>query len=288
MSRAACAMVVVGLGLGVMSGCSKPSELMIAIHTDLSLPKDIDTIRLEVLRGDDSKYQQDFENLGDADADPRLPLTLGLVAKEEPGAEVRVRVSARRGGEAGEVRILREAVTTIPEERVALLHLPLQFLCDGSGSEKNDGQVENKVCAVGQTCVAGACVSAAVDSAALSDYAPEDVFGGGSGNGDGACFDVASCFAQGADVDVDSECAFDDGAVNVALRTESDGVCGDKGCLVALDAGGDAGFQGSEGKVKLRATVCAQITAGKVLGVVAAPVGGSCPQKTMGLPICRP
>jgi hypothetical protein len=287
--RAACATAV--LGLGVVSGCSQPSELMIAVHTDLGLPKDIDTIHLEVRRGAQLKYSRDFRHLGEPDAEARLPLTLGLVAEEEPGAEVRVRAIARRGGETGEVRILREAVTTIPEERVALLHLPLQFLCDGSGEEKNDGQVENKVCGEGETCAAGACVSAAVDSAALSDYAPEDVFGGGSGAGGSQCFDVATCFAQAEDADVDASCSFDaQGAVNVALRTVGYGICGDADteCLVALDADGDAGFQASQGKVQLPAAVCAQRMAGKVRRVVMAPAGGSCPQKVIGLPTCGP
>jgi len=287
MIRAASAAAL--LGLVVLAGCSSPSELMIAVQTDLSMPKDIDTIQLEVLRGAEPKFSRAFENLGGTDPQARLPLTLGAYAEDEPGAEVRVRAIARTGGAEGAVLILREVVTTVPEERVALLHVPLHFLCDGS-AEVRGFEVKNAVCAEDETCVAGACAPSAVDSGALPDYAPEDVFGGGSGAGDGKCFDVTACFAGATEATVDpASCAFAaDGALNVALRTEGDGMCGDAGCLVALDAESSAGFRQSGSQVLLPPAVCEQVMTGKISAVVTAPAGTSCPQKTVGLPTCGP
>jgi hypothetical protein len=277
------------LGCVAPAGCSAPSEIMIAVQTDLSLPKDIDTIELQVRRGTETKFQNFFQNLGEADAQARLPLTLGAYTEDEPGAEVRVRAIGRTGGQQGPVRILREVETTLPEERVALLHVPLHFLCDGSGVQQGF-EVENTECPDGQTCVAGACTTIAVDSSALPDYAPGDVFGGGSGTGDGDCFDVAGCFAGATAVMVEAgACAFSaNGAVNVALRTGGDGIETDAGPLVALDAGTAEGFRQSGQQVLLPPAVCTQRMAGKVVDVVTAPASGSCPQKTIGLPTCGP
>lgn len=277
------------LGGAALAGCSGPSELMIAVQTDLSLPEDIDTIQLEVLRGNEVRFQNFFEKLGTSEASARLPLTLGAYTEDEPGVAVRVRAVARAGGQQGAVRILREVETTIPEERVALLRVPLHFLCDGSGVQQGF-DVKNTVCAEGETCVAGACAKIGVDSSALPDYAPEDIFGGGSGTGDGDCFDVAACFAGASPAAVDLDaCAFAaDAAVNVALQTGGDGIETDVGPLVPLDAGSAEGFRQSGTQVLLPPAVCAQMAAGKVTAVVTAPAAGSCQQKTTGLPTCGP
>ncbi len=57
---------------------------MLAMQTDMSLPKDIDRVRIEVTYTDTGAfaYQRDFERLGNAEG-IRLPATLGFVASEE-------------------------------------------------------------------------------------------------------------------------------------------------------------------------------------------------------------
>ncbi|WP_437661612.1 hypothetical protein [Sorangium sp. So ce1182] len=293
------------LGLLALGGCSSPGELVIAVHTDLSLPEDIDVIKIEVWRGKEPKFFDDLAQLGLEDADALLPFTLGVVA-EEAGVEVTVRASGwstsdlQDGQLEVKPRILREAVTMIPQERVALLHLPLHFLCDGSARGTTTGpfgelMAENELCDAGETCVAGECVAAAVDSASLPDYAPEDVFGGRSGLGGSDCFNVVSCFEHATEVALESDCSFKaKDAVNVALETSPQtsvrGLCGGDGrCFVALDAGSEAGFRQQDGVVKLPPEVCQQKAAGKVLRAVSTPVGEECPrQKVQSLPTCGP
>lgn len=296
------ALLAGAFALALLGGCSSPNELMIAVTTDLALSgadgTNIDTIELQVLSGGNPKLLSTYCPSG-CQSELKHPLTLGLVA-DEAGAPVQVRAIARMDGELGAARILREVETTIPAERVALLQIPLQYLCDGSATEDSAG-VTN-ACRAGETCIAGTCTPAvAVDSASLPDYAPEDVFGGGGGVEDGKCFDVAACFAGATEVTIDTaDCSFvADGDVNVALRTTApgasagDGFCaGAEGCLVALDEGYAAGYQQSSGgRIQLPLAVCDKLGMGGVPGlvtaVVTAPVQGQCAKKRIGLPVCQ-
>ncbi|MEO5727664.1 MAG: hypothetical protein ABI134_23070, partial [Byssovorax sp.] len=209
------------------------------------------------------------------------------------------------------VKVLREIVTTIPNDRTATLPISLEFLCNGSGEAERDQN--NKVkrdasgivlvkstCPDKQTCVAGLCAPNEVPSEDLPDYAEEKVFGGGTGSGDGVCFDTSTCFANGSDVVLDLDAfkasnqtvckAPATGDINVALRTQGGGICGASGCFVALDAGGPSGWTASDdGKILLPAGVCAKASAGDVVGLVTAPVGtDTCQKKQSSVPTCGP
>lgn len=284
------------LGFAVLAGCSSPSEVMVAVQTDFELPSEIDTIEIRVWRGNDPKFVHAYELPGAENAGVRLPLTIGLVAEEEPGADTRVQVI---GWEGATPRIVREAVTTIPRERVALLHLPLQFLCDHTAQPPASGvDLTGRVgstCGPDKTCVAGACVASRVDSASLPDYAPEAVFGGSAIHGGSACFDVARCFEDAEAIEISAlgeDCTFRaPGPVNVALETSAEDVCGvrDGGrCLVALDGGTEAGFIENEGLVTLPPAACDRKhpQGSKVSRVLRAPARDGCPQKTQALPLC--
>lgn len=155
-------------------------------------------------------------------------------------------------------------------------------------------------CPDGLTCVAGSCSQSSVSSASLPDYTAAQIFGGGTGNGDGACFDTATCFGAATEVTLDlatfasdpttCRASLSSASVNVALRTQGSGICGPSGCFVALDAGSDAGWKaGSGGTITLPPAVCTQVQKGDLPGVVAAPVGtGTCQQKTSSIPTCGP
>lgn len=274
-------------------GCSSPDEIVVAISTDLALGKDFDVLQVQVSEGGKSKFNQAYLRLGESDAEAQFPATIGFFSSDSGGESIRIRVSARVMDALGPVRILREAVTTIPKNRVALLTLPLDFLCDGSGTSEGGVDVENTFCGDDQTCVAGACVSNKVDSSTLPDYSPRDVYGGGNGD----CFDVTACFEGATAAEVDAAActiAGDGGAPrNVALETVAgDGVCDgdgdDRRCLVALDAGSDDGFRVEEdGRIQLPPAVCEQMANGKIAAVVTAPAT-DCAQKTAGLPTCGP
>jgi sugar lactone lactonase YvrE len=298
--------LLLGCGLVALSslaaaGCeSTPvSELVVVVQTDLSLPKDIDAIQIQILVRGEKRYDQTHPVLGDKATSILLPATLGLLGAEDQAQPVTVRVAGRIGnGAAGAVRVLREVITTVPPERVATLHMPLHFLCDETSGEAavnpDTGQPTDlkNLCPENETCVGGECVDARVDSATLPDWAAEDVYGGGSGAGDGECFDVAGCFDADSLVALDaaaSPCTFQSAEpLNVGLLLEGDGICGNSGCFVALDKDSEGGFTFENGMVTLPNAVCSKVAQGKIIGVVAGPLTGSCKQKTNRTPTCGP
>jgi hypothetical protein len=208
-------------------------QLMLAITTNLAPPKDFDTIHLRIVEDGSAVpvHEVDYA-LGGSQA-VKLPATLGVVAGSDPNKTVRITVEARRGGT---VRTTREAVARVPTDRVALLPLPIDGLCidtpcppDASGAA--------------QTCIAGSCQTALVDVDKLPDFHNDDVFGGGTGNGDGVCFDTLACFTNGktslvrtSDCSIDRETSSGFG-LNVAVvrPAQSDGICGSNACLLPLE-----------------------------------------------------
>lgn len=269
-------------------GCTPEADgqLMLAVQTDMSLPKDIDAIRIEVFNEGVPKFRKDYERLGTFDGEIRLPGTLALIAPDKPDSAITVSVSARMGGANGKVRVLRQVVTTVPQDRIASLQIPLRFVCDGSGEDENGEAVST--CPEGQTCIAGSCADREIDSSTLPDYVEEDVFA------DGECFDPATCWGFPIVTDVDaSDCSIaapdDESAFNVALAVEGDGICGATGCFVTLDANTLEGWElRDDGRVGLPPAVCTMMEEGRVVSVVTTPVTDACPQKTLGLPTCGP
>jgi hypothetical protein len=274
------------LALGAAApGCATKvvGQIVLVVQTDLSLPKDIDTIRIEVSTEGVPKFKNDYDRLGSKDGTIHLPGTLALDAPDKPSAAISILVSARTGGKDGTVRVLREVVTTVPLDRSAELDMPIHFLCDGSGKVK-DGEAVS-TCPEGQSCVAGACKDDNVDSSKLPNYAPTKALG------DGSCLDVTTCFDSSVPAVVDPKtCSLPALAgVNIALQTEGDGICGRVGCFVALDSGSEEGFTvAKDGTIALPPAVCDKIKAGTIVNVVTAPVTANCKQKTSSLPTCGP
>lgn len=283
-------------------------EIVLAIRTDVSIPKDIDKIVIDVTlaKTGEVKYHVPYAAL-EPDHTFKLPATLAFTAsKEDPGAAVRVRVIASRGDE--DPRMIRDVTTTVPADRTVTLPIAIEFLCDGSAKRVTDTAgkpirdadgdlVFQSTCGEGMTCSAGKCVDATVPSATLAVYDETTIFGGGTASGDGDCFDAATCFdgATRAVVEmVDKKiCRITAGNdVNVALVTQGAGMCGASGCFVPLDAESDSGWQpGPDGTLRLPPAVCEKMMeeGGAVTGVVTAPAGKSpCARKQGALPICGP
>jgi len=269
-------------------GCTPEAsgQLMVAVQTDMSLPKDIDAIRIEVFNEGVPKFRKDYERLGTFDGEIRLPGTLALLAPDKADSAITVTVSARMGGANGKVRVLRQVVTTVPQDRIASLQVPLRFVCDGSGEDVNGDAVST--CPDGQTCIAGSCADRNVDSSTLPDYEESDVFA------DGNCFDPTTCWSFPVVVDVDtSDCSFeapaDEDRLNVALAVEGDGICGPAGCFVTLDAQSDEGWKIAEnGRVVLPPAICEKLESREIISIVTSSTTNSCPQKTLSLPTCGP
>lgn len=276
----ATALAFAGLFAGGV-GCSDPSgEIVLVVTTDLSIPKDIDRLKLTVRAEDrlflDVEYPSLWEEL-------KLPGTLGILG--EPGESISI---FAEGSKDGAVRIVRQVQIEVPAVREAMLRVPLGWLCDGSVMTAAYGQSS---CPAGQTCVAGRCASVGVDASALPVFSGAEVFGGGSGAGvDGACFDTTACFAEAADAmpqggELGCSIEMPAGAprVNIALRTEADGICGPKGCFVPLDQGEPEGWVAVGSRIKLPSALCDHPIPGKVLGIVTST---QCAPKTPRTPAC--
>ncbi len=285
------------LGLGVLAAScgddpGHQGQLMIVIQTDMALPKDVDRARIEVIAYGEHKHDEQYERLG-SDESLKLPGTLGVLVGEDPDTPVTIRVTAWQGANP---RVLREAVSTVPQNRLASLRLPVQWLCDGTAVDSGDGSGDVvSTCGPGKTCVAGSCVSTEVDSSELPDYDEEDVFGGGSGDGDGSCFDTAECMRGATLLEraLGAACVFTliGGEVSISLQTEGDGICGPAGCFIPLDAGSDAGWKDNgDGTATLPQAVCDKLAAEPptLVGVAGVPTGEGCPQKNETLPTCGP
>ncbi len=110
---------------------------MIAITSDLSVTKDMDEVRVEVSRDDGTVLPTRQIPILPAQPVPfgkPLPGTLAITPPDAGGEAVHVRITARHTDhDTGETtnRIVREAIAKVPTDRVALLRMPLHWLCDG-------------------------------------------------------------------------------------------------------------------------------------------------------------
>jgi hypothetical protein len=112
--------LVAACAAGLWSCSSDPGYLVVAITTDLQTPKDVDAVAVVVSAGGVTKYA--YLGYPGPQGTMVLPATLVVEQPRDPGAEVRVRVVGFRRGDA---RIVRDAVTTVPSSRGALLRVPL-------------------------------------------------------------------------------------------------------------------------------------------------------------------
>jgi hypothetical protein len=283
---------VAGLG---PSACGKTEvqrgSLMLAISTDMAAPKDVDHVGLYVrVAGRDV--------FGDrAPVAPNgqvsFPATIAVLAPSDPKATVRVRVVAFSGARA---RVMRDMTSVIPQNRTAVLRIPLSFLSYGSGagdapvSTRDTGvRLASSVttqdvvtpsfdaftgltnrCGDGLTDVAGDCVKLEfTDEAMFDDYQPTEVFGGGTAptateGSNGECFPVECCFGQVQTLTPDAECRVGSlgPRTNIALLTNGVGTPTAQGTLVPLDFDADARFGevgvgvGAGGALQLPKAVC--------------------------------
>lgn len=277
-------------------GCSEtPGELVLVVQSDMELPKDIDSMLVEVTVAGTPRFKQTYANLGSTTGLP-LPATLGIVASEEnPDDPVTIRVSA---GARDAWQVVREVITGIPRGRVSKLDVPVSFLCQGSGSGSVGNAVDaaKNTCPDRTTCIAGTCRPSELDAADLPEYSEPEVFGGGTVAGDGVCFDVTGCFEDAQTLELDADrcviAAPPEGDVNLALLTEGAGMCAGTRCFVALDADSPLGWRRVDGTIALPEAVCHPTLGGGgnvAVGVAASRVDEKlCPRKTTAVPTCGP
>lgn len=297
--------LVVTLGLAVPAlgaqGCASEDEvvpakgLMLALRTDMSIPDGVDSMRIEVLTNGVPKLENEYL-LGPSPEKTSLPGTLALLPPSDPKLPVLIRVVARTV--SGKAVIMREVTTTVPDDRLVMLPIGIQWLCWDSVTEdatdKNDPKFKNTSCAEQETCIAGGCADKAIDSNTLAPYDPTQIFGGAKAAGSkGQCFDTVSCFDGSQTETPDGSCTLaappvgQDGDYNVALVLppgNKAGICGATSCLVPLERDDTDGWRIEGGRLKLPPSVCQKLGT----TVLAVATSTKCTTKTSALPTCGP
>lgn len=302
------------LALGLAVACSGKTlpyagGLMLSVQTDLAAPKDVAAVGL-FIASDGRPIFTDTREVAPT-GEVKFPATIAILADENrPRAQIKIRAVAFNRN--GDVRVLRDIVTTIPKGRTGLLRAPLLWINEGSGNGKGVGirsglstrdlvgkppdfaQITS-ACPEGQTFLEGACGDWTVDGDALPDYQEKDVFGGGNAEGEGGrCFDVLACFGPATPVELDvATCSAtlagvdgNDPNLSFAIKlpaTADTGECRADGCLVPLDKG--SGWKLGGAGVTFPKAICARIGSGAALGVLRTT---ACPAKDPATPSCGP
>jgi hypothetical protein len=308
--RAGLFVSLAALTLAACAGKSEPrrGQITLALSSDMSLPKDVDSIRIQVLVQGRPHFDASYD-VGAGRTDAKMPATLAIVAGDDPSIPVEIRVLAFRNN-ASEVRTLNKTITTIPEGRNAMLRVPIQWLCTGQVTRVDSDTFQTR-CESDEegnetSCVAGLCEKVEVEEDELPDFTAARVFGGADGaQGDGRCFPTEECFDNAekafdvapnlSDCTVDIEVP-DDEQPNFAILVPDDGICSGVRCYVPLDENdedtseitGWSAVDGAPGNLQrfaLPPAVCARIQSGDAFGVRATT---GCVTKTSATPPCGP
>jgi len=153
--RSVAALLGVALAFPVIGSCSEDSltEIVVMVDSDLSVPSEIDEVRVDV-SGVVGGPRQSSGSLTGAGASP-LPRTVGLVHEGGPLGPVEVRATALR---AGTEVLSREARVSFIQGRTVVLRLELLRSCIGVS------------CPAEQTCAASACRSVVVPPSELPEW----------------------------------------------------------------------------------------------------------------------
>jgi alpha-tubulin suppressor-like RCC1 family protein len=274
------------IAAALLAGCQNSGPLkgglVVVVGSDLSIPQDIDHVHLDVTQMGTTLFSEDH----DVGAGKLLiPAEFRI---KYPGNNNPVTVHGVAYKDQKPL-IERSGVTPVPVDRVAVLRLSLNYLCEGTA--KPDG---SSTCGAGQTCKLGTCQTSTVPTASLPAYQPPapPMDGGASVQSTaGTCFDVLACFARSAPTDLDlSTCSIKvapdavPGRINVALQLPagSGGICDDKQCWVPMDQG-DEGWTLAGTLLSLPPAVCKPRADGRPVKVA---VTTACGTKTATVPTC--
>lgn len=328
-SKKAAALVLGVAGVvAAASSCSseKPQRgaLMLAVSTDMSLPKDVIKVGLYIKVAGRQVFAQEV------DVPPTgivlFPASIAVLAPDDPKQPVKIRAVAYAPGD--KAIVLRDMTVTVPPNRVGQLRVPLNFLSVGSGAgnlplstasaailpKDTSGGVRpldfdaftgvTNRCGEGQTDVGGECVTLDLsDANAFDVYDPTTIYGGGAApekgvKSAGECFDVDCCFADAKTLKVEDDCTVASlGAkTNLALRTTGIGTLTGAGSLIPLDFDAVAKF-GEVGvsvlanqRLQLPKAVCRKVLADtpnieRVIDVIGST---RCAPKSKVTPLCGP
>lgn len=223
-------------------------QIMLAVQTDMSIPEDVSHVRIVVLKNGALKFDQKYRVGPNGD---EIPATLGLVASDNPEDTIEVRVLSYQGAT---VRTLNRAVTTIPQDRIATLRVPIQWLCDAQvkPTEGIPDSYESTCPDPEQACVAGECRDVAIPEKDLPDFDRVALNGGARDPKRGVCFQTGPCLDVGYDVVPDASCrirvpesAIERLNVGLVLPPGRGGICSttSETCYIPLDRSDTHGFR---------------------------------------------
>jgi hypothetical protein len=286
-----------------------PGEILLAIDANLNVPSDMDQLGVSVMAEDGTVASIDqvypMAPVGFA----KFPATLAIV--RGTSGPIDIKVAAFKGGEAF---VLRETVTTIPENRTAILRLDLNWLDTGSTSGTGT-QVQalttSLPCVAGQTSVDGTCQAFTLDSATLPTYTDGALVSSSDTDAGALCLDIPDCVVgqpgatrppEAATPMLGSIAALDGGTqptcvvappstftgdFNIGMVPKNAaGWCNGAGCALPLENPVAAGWTvASDGMVHLPLGVC---TSKQVAGLLFSQVTPGCPQYSATLhPACQ-
>lgn len=201
------AAVTLAGGVACATGCSstKPTELVPGALSQVQVPRDLQTIELDVTAEGATKF---CEYVSVFDGKVELPRTLGVVSGESPNTVVTVTIRGYTGSMAtagsgncpdttnindpsgnGPV-VLRRSIQTFVGGHTLFLPMPLSFSCfntDCSGA----GSVASETSCAASRCVDLTKQDPVANAGTLVDFSPE-LF-----DGTGVCFDPGRCFSDG-------------------------------------------------------------------------------------------
>ncbi len=273
---------IAGIGLG--AGCSAKHDpaggVLLSIDTNLKVPDDIDTIGISVSRATDGGVESEDDLFPLAPGGmAKFPATLTLL--RGTGEPLQIRAVGYKDGAA---IAMRQVVTTLPADRVAVLPLELNWLDKPlvTGTTTESVRSVTSSCGALEAPVAGTCSSFTLDSDSLAPYAATAIVPSDSA----AAVDCDTCFAGGQVVTVDkTSCTFsppagvaDATAINVVFQLAAGhtaGWCNGSSCIIPLPHDAAEGWSlGSDGLIHLPPAAC---TSAAVGSVIVAPATASCP-----------
>jgi hypothetical protein len=205
---------LVAASVSTTGGCSgtQVTELVPGVISQIQVPRNLREVRID-LQAEGQKGTCYWANVDPTTGGVTLPRTLGVIPGSSTSIPVTVTITGYAvadsdpnppqvledcdaspfdtdGTNTGKydpsVKILRRSVQSYIDARTLFLPMPLRYSCwEGPG------------CTNTQTCVAGECVDANIDSSTLADFQPSMIDGT-----DDTCFDPTVCFVDKAPAEI--------------------------------------------------------------------------------------
>ena len=112
------------LGLVGDTGCARePTAVILAVTTDMSVVQDLDEVGLFV--GVNGEVKSSLRTFVSTEVAAKLPGTVSILEPEEANKPVHIRVA---GYKNGQLRVVRDAIVTVPPKELTVLRMPLGWL----------------------------------------------------------------------------------------------------------------------------------------------------------------